>query len=112
MVATPPSRSNNVFLRSRPQTHKVFLALQPAVVASKRPSRSKRERHRGRTTSELAARHQPGTFEVQVGLGAKNVEVAVVVQNAKAVPVRGRREDEVDGWQPVMAGVCKLALRI
>jgi hypothetical protein len=39
---------------------------------------------------------QPGALEVQVGLGAEKVEVAVVVQNTEAVPICDRSEDEVD----------------
>lgn len=65
-----------------------------------------------RPISELAARNQPDALEVQVGLGTKEIEVAVVVQDAEAVPIGDRGEDEVNRGQSVVSGESQLTLRV
>lgn len=62
--------------------------------------------------SEFAAWNQPNTLEVQISLGAEEIEVAVIVQNADTVLVRDRSQDEIDRRQSVMPNMSELALRI
>ncbi len=85
------------------------MSLQPQALWGGAPEKWPRALDQLR--SESAARRQPDALEAQLGLGAEDVKVGVVVQDAEVLSVGDRGEDEVDRRQAVVPGAGQLGLR-